>query len=82
MLAFIWMSLRVLAGYLARGIIGSKRHLGFLEWSKKLIEVLFNHLTQRDGKSLALKLASGNFKNSKNHQPQPIDLYQLDSSKI
>ena len=58
-IAFIWMSLGVLAGHLARGSIGSKRHLGlFLGGAKGLIEVLFNHLMQRDSKHLALKLAS------------------------
>ena len=61
-LAFFWMSLGILAGHLARGVIGSKRHLGLFSGGVKgLIEVLFNHLMQRDSKSLALKLVSWKF---------------------
>ena len=61
-LAFFWMSLGVLAGHLVRGVSGSKRHLGLFSGGVKgLIEVLFNHLMQRDSKSLALKLVSWKF---------------------
>ena len=61
-LAFFWMSFGVLAGHLVRGVSGSKRHLGLFSGGVKgLIEVLFNHLMQRDSKSLALKLVSWKF---------------------
>ena len=56
--AFIWMTLGVLAGQLAKGATGSKRHLGlFLGGCEGLTRAVFNLITFQDSTKLAKSLA-------------------------
>jgi hypothetical protein len=56
-LAFLWMSLGLLAGNLLKGINGSSRHLGvFLGGMRGLTKVIINHIFLRDSKKLASNL--------------------------
>lgn len=56
--AFIWMTFGVLAGHLAKGATGSKRHLGlFLGGCEGLARAIFNLVTFQDSVKLAKSLA-------------------------
>ncbi len=56
--AFIWMTFGVLAGQLAKGATGSKRHLGlFLGGCEGLARAVFNLITFQDSTKLAKSLA-------------------------
>lgn len=56
--AFIWMTLGVLAGQLAKGATGSKRHLGlFLGGCEGLGRAVLNLITFQDSTKLAKSLA-------------------------
>lgn len=57
-LAFIWMTLGVLAGQALRGIIGSPRHLGlFVGGIEGLMRAILNKATFQDSTGLAKSLA-------------------------
>ncbi|MCE2517551.1 MAG: glycosyltransferase family 2 protein [Alphaproteobacteria bacterium] len=57
-LAFIWMTLGVLAGQLARGLMGSRRHLGlFTGGMEGLLRAVGNRLSNGDSTPLAKSLA-------------------------
>lgn len=58
-MAFIWMTLGVLGGQLAKGLMGSPRHLGLFSGGVEgLVRAIVNRLTFRDSTPLARSLAT------------------------